>query len=72
MIPQLPRPLEEGVLVTVEPGLYFAEGDESVPPELRGLGVRIEDDVLITDGAPEVLTADIPREVADVERACRA
>jgi Xaa-Pro aminopeptidase len=69
---QRPRPLEPGVVVTVEPGLYFSDGDQAVPAELRGIGVRIEDDVLVTAGAPEVLTAALPRTVADVERACRA
>src|SRR5690606_35945223 len=64
------RPLEPGMVVTVEPGLYIAPDDERAPEALRGIGVRIEDDVLITDGDPDVLTADIPKTVAEVEVAC--
>ena len=41
-------PLAEGMVLTVEPGLYFQPDDETVPPEFRGIGVRIEDDVLVT------------------------
>jgi Xaa-Pro aminopeptidase len=61
------RPLEPGMVLTVEPGLYFAEDQEDVPPALRGMGIRIEDDVLVTSGAPEVLTAAAPKTVDDVE-----
>ena len=53
------KPLEPGNVITVEPGLYFKE---------HGIGVRIEDDVLITDGATEVLTHDIKKEVSDIEK----
>jgi Xaa-Pro aminopeptidase len=67
-----PRPLEPGMVITIEPGLYIAADAESAPPELRGIGVRIEDDLLITAGGCEVLTAAVPKQVADVERACRA
>ena len=52
------KPLEPGNVITVEPGLYFKE---------YGIGVRIEDDVLITDGASEVLTHEIKKEVKDIE-----
>jgi Xaa-Pro aminopeptidase len=65
-----PRPLEPGMVITIEPGLYIAADDASAPAELRGIGVRIEDDVLVTDGGHEVLTAAVPKSVADVERAC--
>jgi Xaa-Pro aminopeptidase len=65
------RPLAEGFVVTVEPGLYFAVDDESVPERYRGIGVRIEDDVLIVADGPRVLTDAIPKSVDDVERACR-
>jgi Xaa-Pro aminopeptidase len=54
----------------VEPGIYIAPDDEKVAPEWRGIGVRIEDDVLVTSGAPEVLTAGIPKSVEEVRRAC--
>ena len=65
-----PRPLVPGMVITVEPGLYIARDAAGVPDELRGIGVRIEDDVAITEGAPEVLTAACPKEIADVEAAC--
>jgi Xaa-Pro aminopeptidase len=68
----VPRPLEAGMVLTVEPGLYFAAKDERVPADFRGIGVRIEDDVVITDDTPLVLTDSIPKDVADVERACEA
>jgi Xaa-Pro aminopeptidase len=65
------RPLEPGMVITVEPGLYIAANAEGVPERLRGIGVRIEDDVVITAGGNEVLTAACPKEIADVEAACR-
>jgi len=63
-------PLVPGAVITVEPGLYFAEDDESVSPEFRGIGIRIEDDVLITPDGPVVLTQDTPKSVDEVEAAC--
>lgn len=65
------RTLEPGIVLTVEPGLYVAPDDESVDPRWRGIGIRIEDDVLVTAAGHEVLTADIPKSVEDVEAACR-
>jgi Xaa-Pro aminopeptidase len=67
-----PRRLEPGMVLTVEPGIYIAPDDETVPPEWRGIGVRIEDDVLVTMTAPEVLSAGIPKTVDEVRRACAA
>lgn len=52
------RPLEAGMVLTVEPGLYFPPEYDFLPPEVRGIGIRIEDDVLVTDQGHEVLTAD--------------
>jgi len=66
------RPLEPGMVITVEPGLYIAADAQNVPERLRGIGVRVEDDVLITAGGNEVLTAACPKELAEVEEACRA
>lgn len=66
-----PRPLGPGMVITVEPGLYIAADDELAPPEFRGLGIRIEDDVLITAGDPDVLTRSAPKTVAEIEAACR-
>jgi Xaa-Pro aminopeptidase len=66
------RPLEPGMVITVEPGLYIAADAPDVPERMRGIGVRIEDDVAITAGGNEVLTAACPKEIAEVEAACRA
>ena len=62
-----PRPLEPGMVLTVEPGLYIAADAQDVPEDLRGIGVRIEDDILVTPDGHENLTADVPKEIADVE-----
>ena len=59
--------LEPGMILTVEPGLYFKADDELVPAEFRGNGVRIEDDVLVTEDGHENLSAAMPRTSADVE-----
>jgi Xaa-Pro aminopeptidase len=61
------RKLETGMVLTVEPGLYFGEFIENCPERYRGIGVRIEDDVLITESGPEVLTAGTPKTVEEVE-----
>jgi Xaa-Pro aminopeptidase len=61
-------PLEAGMALTVEPGLYFQLDDGTAPPELRGIGVRIEDDVLVTADGVRVLSQAIPKERAEVER----
>lgn len=66
------RPLEPGMVITIEPGLYIAADAEAAPEALRGIGVRIEDDVLITANGCEVLTSAVPKQVDEVERACRA
>jgi Xaa-Pro aminopeptidase len=65
------RPLERGMVITVEPGLYIAHDAPDVPEELRGIGVRIEDDLVITDGAPEILTAACPKSIAELEALTR-
>ncbi len=54
-------------MLTVEPGLYFQPDDLTVPEDLRGIGVRIEDDVLVTEGDPVNLSAALPRDAAGVE-----
>jgi Xaa-Pro aminopeptidase len=64
------RPLEEGFVLTVEPGIYIAEDAEGVDKRWRGIGVRIEDDVVVTKGGSDVLTSGIPKAIADVEAAC--
>ena len=65
------RVLEPGMVLTVEPGLYFSPSDEAVPERFRGIGVRIEDDVLVTAEGARVLGDGIPKRREDVERACR-
>jgi Xaa-Pro aminopeptidase len=55
------------MVFTIEPGLYFRADDLAVPPRFRGIGVRIEDDVLVTGDGAERLSEEIPRTVADVE-----
>ena len=64
------RQLEQGFVLTVEPGLYVALDNEDVDERWRGIGVRIEDDVAVTDDGFEVLTTGIPKDVDDVESAC--
>jgi Xaa-Pro aminopeptidase len=59
--------LEPGMVFTIEPGLYFKSDDLAVPEEYRGIGVRIEDDVLITATGNENLSAALPRRAEDVE-----
>jgi Xaa-Pro aminopeptidase len=60
--------LKPGMVLTVEPGLYFQPDDRTVPERYRGIGVRIEDDVLITSDGYRILSAAIPRETDEVER----
>lgn len=67
-----PRALEPGMVITVEPGIYVSENDENAPQEFRGIGIRIEDDVVVTSDAPEVITAAAPKTIEDVETACAA
>ena len=62
------RVLEPGMVLTVEPGIYIAPGAKDAPKEFRGIGIRIEDDVAITRGAPEVLTGELARDADEIER----
>jgi Xaa-Pro aminopeptidase len=66
------RPLQAGMVLTIEPGIYVAADDEQAPEAYRGIGVRIEDDILVTEDGYENLTAAIPKTVEEVERACGA
>lgn len=61
------RTLEPGMVMTVEPGIYVAPDNRKVAKKWRGIGIRIEDDVAITRKGPEVLTAGVPKTVADIE-----
>ncbi|HET7689593.1 MAG TPA: aminopeptidase P family protein [Nocardioidaceae bacterium] len=62
-----PAELEAGMVLTVEPGLYFQEDDLLVPEEMRGIGIRIEDDVLVTADGVRNLSGALPRDAASVE-----
>uniref|UniRef100_A0A3Q4G801 X-prolyl aminopeptidase 3, mitochondrial n=1 Tax=Neolamprologus brichardi TaxID=32507 RepID=A0A3Q4G801_NEOBR len=71
--PELSRsqPLQPGMAITIEPGLYICEDNDQAPKHFRGLGVRIEDDVVIREkGGPLILSSDAPKTIVDVERAC--
>jgi Xaa-Pro aminopeptidase len=59
--------LAPGMIFTIEPGLYFGAHDETVPAQLRGIGVRIEDDVLVTADGCENLSALLPRQPVEIE-----
>ena len=61
------RLLEPGMVFTIEPGLYIPPDDTSVAAQWRGIGIRIEDDVLITREGHRVLTAALERSAEDVE-----
>ncbi|KAJ1549753.1 hypothetical protein HK405_002428, partial [Cladochytrium tenue] len=69
--PSIPRnrKLKKGMVVTVEPGLYVPNSSQ-FPAEFRGIGIRIEDDVVVGESMPTVLSAEAPKEVVDIEAAC--
>ncbi len=61
------RDLQAGMVLTIEPGLYVAPGAREAPPELRGIGIRVEDDVLVTRDGREVFTAGVPKDPDGIE-----
>jgi len=61
------RPLIAGMVTTVEPGIYIDPEDLDIAPQWRGIGVRIEDNILVTDHGYRNLTANLPVSVADIE-----
>ncbi|QEW05195.1 Xaa-Pro aminopeptidase [Nitrincola iocasae] len=61
------RPLQPGMVMTVEPGLYIAPDNQQVDPCWRGIGIRIEDDVVVTETGCQVLTAGVPKSIAEIE-----
>ncbi len=63
------RPLEPGMVLTVEPGLYFGDGGPAYDPQYRGIGIRIEDDIVVTENGSHNLTAASLKKVADIESA---
>lgn len=63
---QAPRTLVPGMVLTVEPGLYMP-ADDDIPAAFRGIGIRIEDDVIVTADGCEVITSQVPKQVAEIE-----
>ncbi|MCX8000170.1 MAG: M24 family metallopeptidase, partial [Leptospiraceae bacterium] len=61
------RILENGMVLTIEPGLSFDPDDEAIPSEFRGIGIRIEDDILVNEDTPINLTSSIPKEIEEIE-----
>ena len=61
------KTFQPGMVMTVEPGLYINPDSEDVPPEYLGIGVRIEDNILVTESGCEVLTAAVPKTIDDIE-----
>lgn len=66
------RPFEPGMVLTVEPGLYVPPGAEDVDPAFHGIGIRIEDDVLVTATGHDILTRDLPKHADDIETLMQA
>ena len=63
---EIPRLLEKGMAITIEPGLYISN-DADVEDRWKGIGVRIEDDVIVTDTGCEILTSAVPKSIQDIE-----
>jgi Xaa-Pro aminopeptidase len=61
-----------GMVMTIEPGLYLREDDESLPEQFRGIGIRIEDNILVTEAGCENLSEGIAKSVGEIEAMCRA
>ena len=61
------KTFQPGMIITIEPGLYVAEGTKGVPSKYLGIGVRIEDDILVTESGNENLTSGVPKEIDEVE-----
>lgn len=68
MIKGEPRPIEAGMVFTIEPGLYIPATDMTAPVELRGIGIRIEDNILVTEKGSENMTTGVPKEVDEIEK----
>ena len=61
------RPLEPGMVMTVEPGIYISPNTKDIPEKYLGIGVRIEDDVLVTENGPRVLSHKVPKDAKEIE-----
>ena len=62
------KTFQPGMVMTVEPGLYIDPDSENIPPEYSGIGVRIEDNILVTESGCEVLTAAVPKTIDEIEK----
>lgn len=63
-----PRAIEANMCFTVEPGIYIPEHDDMAPANYRGIGIRIEDNIRVTESGCEVMTSSAPKEIADLEK----
>ncbi|XP_075226557.1 xaa-Pro aminopeptidase 3 isoform X2 [Lycorma delicatula] len=61
-------PIKHGMVITIEPGVYISKNNVLARPEFRGMGIRIEDDILVTDSGPVVLSALCPKEIDEIEK----
>ena len=61
------RKFKPGMVLTIEPGIYISKKNKNVPSQYRGIGIRIEDDVLVTKIGCDVLTKALPKEIDEVE-----
>ena len=61
------RKFENGMVLTIEPGIYISKKNKNVPTQYRGIGIRIEDDVLVTKSGCDVLTKALPKEIGEIE-----
>ena len=61
------RTFQPGMVTTIEPGIYISPDNKNVDECWRGIGIRIEDDVLVTDGIPNTLSSDAPKTIKEIE-----
>ncbi len=61
------KTFQPGMVMTIEPGLYVADDTKNVPPPYLGIGIRIEDDILVTESGCEILTGGVPKEIDEIE-----
>ncbi len=60
--------LKPGMIITIEPGLYFSPNDKTAPEKYKGFGVRIEDTILVTENGYEILSKNAPKEIDEIEK----
>ncbi|KAM3914503.1 xaa-Pro aminopeptidase 3 [Leptodactylus fuscus] len=63
-------PLQPGMVITIEPGIYIPKNDTEAPEKYRGIGIRIEDDVVITEHSPLILSSECPKEIDEIQQVC--